>query len=564
MATPKETKIGSPQWARFEDWLSNVAGRHRDWTIVAEMDSYSGVREEPFSERKATLSYLARNTRDSVLKAFETSDWDVHFDIGDVSIEETDKGIVCHENLGDDAGRAFITLRDERGPYPDAWRMWPTFESYFDLRKDGENLVDPYTGEVIVEIPNPAHLGPVRARTDYLQDYLSARNMVLVRQHDHRRHWLEPIQSLPEQEIDGVLHREKWGVYQLALANSPIDSYSRFSRLSAKDIVTPYERAGTVGGIRASAARSEDYPEFITDKGLDGKEVMRKPDPDDLLHPAYFNPEVLKRYYDEPSRYSVNFFSPGMGGLSFLDQWSITFGRNNEGLIVVWLGDLAKAGLSYQDMVHWRAYNVPPQGGMATDFWNAQMMCEPSKIPSLENRLIECRNSIVKAIAAKGKSVYRPYEGPDRYIEKTLRVPLSDEHAEFRETILILSRIFIEYLDNSSFRNELADEDKNDVNGAPLGPIVVLFNWLEKVAGVPKSSAEIVQRALQKLQMVRSKVGVAHRFYDSAYSEVIQKLGLSGSVNAKTLFYSVAEPLADGLEQLCVSLGVEKDLWWRR
>lgn len=559
---PNNILLGSPEWARFEDWLSNEAGKYHYWTVVAESESYFGVKNEPFTESRATLSYLARNKKESLLQAFEYDGWDTQYDQGNVSIEKTDEGIICHEDLGDDTARVFITLKNEIGPFPAVWKLWSTFENYFDLRNDENgNLVDPYNRDLVVEIPYPADKGPVRVRTDYLQDYLAARNMVLIRQHDHRRHWLEPIKGLSECE-GSIVHKEKWGCYRLDVVNSQESSMHRFSRLVAKDIVTPYERAGTVGGKRRGRVAIEEYPEFVTSKGLDGTEIKQKPNPNDILYPTYFTPKVLKRYYDEPSRYSVGFLAPGMGGVSFLNQWSIPIGRNDEGLIVVWLGDLAKAGLSYEEIVHWKAHNVPPRGGMAMDFWNAQMMCNPSKTPSLESKLIDCKYAIIKTIEARGKKIYRSYEGPDKYTEKTLRIPLFDEHTEFRETVSLLSKMFIEYLDNESFRNDLLDEYKNDRGGTSLGPILVFSNWLEQVIGVPTDTVEAIKRALQTIQMVRSKTGVAHRFSDSSYQEVIQKLKLSGRITAKLLYCAVAEPLADALERLCNALGVDNELWW--
>ncbi|MCK4525837.1 hypothetical protein KAW18_00585 [candidate division WOR-3 bacterium] len=555
--------LGSPEWARFEDWLSNEAGKYHYWTVVAELESYSGVKNEPFTERRATLSYLARNKKESVLKAFEYDGWDTQYDQGNVHIEESAEGIICHEDLGDDAARVFITLKDEIGPFPAVWKLWPTFENYFNLRNDEKgNLIDPYNGDLVVEIPYSADKGPVRVRTDYLQDYLAARNMMLIRQHDHRRYWLEPIRGLSEHEGNGTVHKEKWGCYRLDIVNSQKSSMDRFSRLVAKNIVTPYELAGTVGRKRQAKVAMEDYPEFITSKGLDGKEIRQKPNPNGILYPTYFNPKVLKRYYDEPSRYSVGFHTPGMGSVSFLDQWIIPIGRNDEGLIIVWLGDLAKGGLSYEEIVHWRVHNVPPRGGMAMDFWNAQMMCNPTKTPSLESRLIDCKYAIIKAVEAKGKKIYKPYKGPDRYIEKTLRIPLFDEHAEFRETVSLLSKMFIEYLDNESFRNDLPDEYKNDRDGIPLGSIVVFSNWLEQVIGVSTDTVETIKRALQTIQMVRSKTGVAHRFSDSSYQEVIQRLGLSRRITAKLLYSSITEPFADSLEKLCKALEVKNKLWW--
>ncbi len=561
---PTNIKVGSPEWARFEDWLHNILGKHDDWTVVAEFEGYSGVLGEPFTESRATLSYLARNKEEAIKKAFEYDGWDTGYDQGNAYIEDADNGIICQEDLGDDAARVFVTLKDGIGPYPAVWKLWPTFENYFDLRNDKNgNLVDPYSGDLVVEIPYPANKDHVRVRTDYLQDYLAARNMVLIRQHDHRRHWLELIKGLPEREGDGTVHKDKWGCYRLDIVNSQKNSMDRFSRLVAKDIVTPYKRAGTVGGKRHDKLAMEDYPEFITSKGLDGKEMRQKPNPN-ILDPTYFNPRVLKRYYDEPSRYSVGFHAPGMGGVSFLDQWSIPIGRNDEGLIIVWLGDLAKPGLSYREISHWHSHNVPPRGGMAMDFWNAQMMCNPSKAPSLERRLIDCKFQITKAVEAKGKRIYKPYKGPDKYIEKTLRIPLFDEHTEFRETILLLSRMFIEYLDIESFRDDLPDKYENDKNEKPLGPIAVFSNWLEHVIGVPTDTVEAIKRTLQTIQMVRSKTGIAHKFSDSSYQEVIERIGLSGRITAKLLYCSVAEPLANSLEALCNALGVESKLWWTK
>jgi hypothetical protein len=63
--------------------------------------------------------------------------------------------------------------------------------------------------------------------------------------------------------------------------------------------------------------------------------------------------------------------------------------------------------------------------------------------------------------------------------------------------------------------------------------------------------------------MVRSKTGVAHRFSDSSYQEVIEKLDLSDDrITGKSLYCAVANPLADNFEDLCNVLGIGNDLWW--
>lgn len=554
---------GSPSWVLFEDCLLKEAGRFNYWTTVAETENVAIRNEDKFREHRATLSYLAKNEKNIIERIFKDDRWNVYFDIGKVEIEESENGIIFYENLGNEKIQIFVTLKESIGNYPKAWKLWPTFENYFDLRADEKgNLVDPYNDELVAKIPFPAEKGPVSIRTDYLQDYLAARNMVLIRQHDYTRLWNEYITDAREPEENGVCCKEKWGCYNLYVSNSQENFMDRFSRLIFKDFVPPYNQAGTVGGNKRVKIQAEDYPEFIMEKKLDGKEIKKRPTPNDL-NPAYFNPKVLKRYYGEPKKYSVGFHAPGMGSVSFLDKWIIPIGRNDEGLIILWLGDLAKAGLSGEEINHWRAHNVPPRGGMAMDFWNAQMQCNPSKDPSLESRLIDCKHSLINYMNSNEKKIYKLYEGPDIYIEKTLREPLYDEHYEFQESIILLSKMFIEYLDIKSIKKDLPDEQKKDANGKEFPPIVLLYNWLKFIINVPIELAEKIKKSLQNIQMVRSKTGVAHRFSDNSYQEVINKLNLSDDrITGKLLYCSVAAPLADNLEELCNFLGIGNDLWW--
>jgi hypothetical protein len=205
---------------------------------------------------------------------------------------------------------------------------------------------------------------------------------------------------------------------------------------------------------------------------------------------------------------------------------------------------------------------VPPRGGMAMDFWNSQMMCDPPKEPSIESRLIDCKYHINNKFSSQGKKIWSEYKGPDKATEKILREPLYEEHSEFTEAIIILSRMFIEYLNVDLFRDELPYNLKEDSTGKKFGTIILLPNWLENNHGVNSVVTGKIKQALQNIQMLRSKTGVAHRFSDNSYQEAIRKLGLSGNVTAKSLFKSVSVPLADSLEELCLELGIGDNLWW--
>jgi len=185
--------------------VTKILGKYSHWTVVAELEDYAGISTSDFFEMKTTLSYLVNNDIEKLKSIFAYDGWDAQYDLGHVSFEETDQGSMFHEAIGIDT-RIFISRKEPIGTYQSHWKLWPTFENYFDLRPDEKgNLFDPYNREMVVEIPFPSESGPVRVRTDYLQDYLAARNIVLIRQHDHRRHWNEHISELPEKEIDEIV-----------------------------------------------------------------------------------------------------------------------------------------------------------------------------------------------------------------------------------------------------------------------------------------------------------------------------------------------------------------------
>lgn len=557
------TQKGTPEWVCFDDWVKGKLSRREDWTTVVHFDPIGSDRDKCFRQIISTYSFLLVNHKESILGEMAADRWEVQPEFGYGYQDTAEQGVCWIENAVDEEKSAFLTYCKQIGEFPPSWELSPAFMHYFDLRSrvSGE-LQDPYNGEVVAKLLISDEVESVLVRTDYLQDYLAARQMVLIRQHDHKRFWTEPIPLVPENETTGQVRKTNWGCYRLIIVNSHADSGFYCSRLVAKDLVLPATRSGIVGGRSRARPSGDDYPEFITQAGVDGEEVKQKPNPDDILHPAWFNPLVLKKYYDSPSKYTVDFGSPGLGTISFLDQWSIPLGRNAEGIIVLWLGDLAKQRLPLLEIKHWLAHNIRPRGGMASDFWNAQMMCQFIDTPSLEHRLRVARRLIKKAVKQRGVPIYRDYEGPHRYLEKRLRIPITDEHAEFSECILVLAQMFIDHLDSDTIYKQLDPEQRVDGDSKKPPPYVTFALWLEHKMNVRPVTAENIKKALQNLQKVRSQAGVAHGFSHSGYGRVLRRLDLSEPINAQRLFLAVAEPIAAALESLCTEFGVASELTW--
>lgn len=555
-----DIKPGSPEWVMWEDWLKKYFGKYSDWTIIAEDQPIIYERKEPYFESRGTLSFLAKNQKEILKNLFSDNRWTINY--GEISLyPDLIKGVVIAKHyIGNDYGIPFITYLSTKRIYPGYWRLCATFEDYFDLRYDDQRqLIDPQSDDIVVKIAYPADSGALIIRTDYLQEYLAGRDLILIRQHDHRRFWKDHIDGLSDDKYYTGLKTESSGCFSVAYENSEAAHEERFSRLLCKDFVPPAKSTGQIGKPRILINKEGELPEFIIERDSLGRINKQKPSSDNIFPAVFFDPKVLKKYYDEPTKYSVGFGSPGLGGLSFTGVWSIPLGRNDDGLIIAWLGDLAKSGMPIEEVLHWHAFNVPPRGGMAKDFWDTQMECKFVTEVSLERYLVKLRYWLIEFFESKKHSIYKPYKGSHEYVEKLLRVPLFNEFPELRDCILNLSTIFLEYLDVKAIGQSLPKEKTVDEKGNKLNNLGLLGVWLEEKYSVTEKTILSTIKALQHIAMVRAKTGVAHSFSDSGFKEVVRKLNMQGSIDAKSIFIAVASPLAKALGQLCSELGIRNE-----
>jgi hypothetical protein len=561
----QKTGPGTEDWIMWGDWLHQYAGRYRDWTIIAQDDRFSRIGKEAFTESLGTLSYLAKYDENVIRTALTKDTWLVRFEELSLNVNSYKSSVKAEFNFGTDDARIFVTRKPPLYDFPSIWRLDHSFEDYFDLRYDRKDqLIDPRSGEIVGRIAMPADSGPIEIRTDYLQDYLAALGMVLIRQHDHRRHWHEPIRELPERGGTDGIQQKPWGCYRIDFHNAHAYGADPCSRMTCKDVVLPAKQAGLIGCHSHSGTEQPEYPEFIVERQIDGTLVKEIPNRDKLQPFVYFDPKVLKKYYDEPSKYSVGFGSPGYGSVSDIHGWSMAVGISSEGLIFCWLGDIAKSFMPPNEVAHWCAHNVPPRGKPSESFVRSQVYGRFASQASLESKLLLSRDQLKKVLGRRGVTIYKQYTGPHRHLDKLLRAPLFNEFPEFRECIMNLATIFVDYLDSANLKKNLPKDMTTDDKGQALPSISLFANFLSRCAEVEKELSTSLISALRMIQKVRSQSGVAHSFSDKSFSEVLDKLGISSTPAAAELFLAVAEPLASAMEQLCVSIGAEELLWWRQ
>lgn len=554
---------GSIDWVMWVDWLNQYAGRFRDWTIVAQYDGFSHIGEKAFTWSFSTFSILVRNDEQIIKTFFNSNRYAFDFNQRVVDIDSSGSKPEVEIRCFNKDTMLLISKIPKIYDYQSTWRMEHLFEDYFDLRyNDAGQLLDPRSGEIIVKIPNPVDSGPVEIRTDYLQDFLAGINMILIRRHDHRRHWNTPIAELP---VDGGTDEdviEKWGQYYINFHNSGSMGVPPFSRILCKDFILPANSAGSVGLYKDRIKDNTVYPEFIVDRKIDGTLIKEVPNRD-KLHPfVYFSPKVLKKYYDEPSKYSVGWGAPGYGSVGDDEGWSLSIGLTSEGLVFCWLGDIAKCFMPPAEVTHWHSYNIPPRGDDSESFIRSQLHGRFSKQAGLDSRLRFGRDQLKKIFTVKNESIFKNFKGPHRHLEKQIRVPLYNEFPEFKDCIINLATFFIEYIDSKLLKQSLPKELTVDKDGNGLSSISLFENFMSKNIDLDDSTRNAFISSLRILQDVRSKSGAAHQFSDQSFSKVLTRLELGGNPTAVELYLAIAEPLALAIENVCVQLEKTELLWW--
>ena len=216
------------------------------------------------------------------------------------------------------------------------------------------------------------------------------------------------------------------------------------------------------------------------------------PEAPNFLTPIFFKKEVLDKYYNKPSKYSVE-----DGYLSYGSKWGINIDNNAENCIMVYLGDLGR--MPYEEQQHWELHSITDRNVSQTSFkrdFQAEF-CSPTE-PSLFFK--EKLSSLNKKWKDKfGWDLFKPLNKEDEHHIKTLKIP-DTEQKEFDEVVLSLNKIIVDSLNISEMKKNLIF-DKEDK------PISILEKYLKQKHGFNSTELFYFLRNLQKL---RSK-GTAHR-----------------------------------------------------
>jgi len=208
-----------------------------------------------------------------------------------------------------------------------------------------------------------------------------------------------------------------------------------------------------------------------------------------FLTPVFFDKDILTYFYNHPD-YAISFGSDTYGTL-YTKEGYISFGVNENGKLIMWLGDLDK--LSSRDQLLLAAHNVPSDHAIGCEFYEGQIEVVFTGA-SQERRLIRASGKFATALIEKFEflKIFK-MDTEAATLLKALCRPILFTESEFGDAIERMTKLFIERLDVAPLKNMLSSilnkDERKKMKG--LRELHTLQLWAERQLGM-SSAGEIL------------------------------------------------------------------------
>lgn len=330
------------------------------------------------------------------------------------------------------------------------------------------------------------------------------------------------LEELSQKKIDEVKKGDNY-TYSLCVRNLDLgDKKSQGWLLGKKLIAGLRDFNPTIWETKAN----KKFEEFIIGVDENGKEItcscnIDYQDSPGFLTPVFFKREVLKKYYDNPDKYSVE-----DGHIKQNGFWGLRALNNHRDHVVAWLGDLKY--LPYKEQTHWKAFNITPSTRKIshTDFTrNIEGNFADPEHPELYFKYKF--ELFQKAWHERlGWHLFKPLSAEDAHHVKSLHIPTTNEQKEFDDQVASITKIMIDSLNEKELEKGLTISKEN-----PRG-----IDKFEVFLITDGFSASKMIEFFRNLQTLRS-TSVAHRKGDNY--EKIKKFFSIGDKEFQVVFEDI-------------------------
>ncbi len=531
----------------FDDWLADRGNSKSHGFITVAEDNLLDI------EQRLTTSYMVPIDRVGKMLTNERFDG---FSVEDGLIaavgaflgnESSDH---AHDSPKAPGAKPFALHRYYHNYIPSALELIQAFELYWNAWWDDDVLRRIDLGGQLHDVATRSKAERCRriaVDAHHLKAFLSANDCALVRLHAHRRFSKDALEASVEEFV-----RDESGIFEVRAANVSGADYTAQGDLVGRDFVLPYP---THSGPRATREEFQTFAIGRDDQGAPreatcnpeaASSYFRDTGREHFLTPVFFRAGVLRRYYAEPQRFSVE-----RATVTCLDLWNIPYERN-EDIIQVYLGDLGP--MPYVEQRHWRPFNEIVDAGISPDRFARDFMTQwTAPTPDAAFDLLRAVESVnITSEAAFGSVLFRALSAADDHVRTGLRVPLEDSAEEADSQLTFCAKIIIEALDNDLLRAQIPkDIDVKGHQGLRLLEILLAS------LATPENAVELM-RPLFNIYYLRS-TGSAH-YRGSAWEETLERSGLVGLTFrdlVKEAFLQAAESLV-GIQAILSNAGNAK------
>ncbi len=496
----------------FIDFIKTIEGDlgKTEWVTVFEfLDSKSDI------DRGTYFSALIANAK--VKDVLERYDWELRIDGGRPGFMThyvDGKPITEYYRFSDEGIEPLVYWRSFSGKPESRLELSEEFRLYFNLFEkviDTDNKVFTYTSDDGDE-DEVAKTGrnKVEIKLKFIKEFLSAKQMHLAIYFEAMRFQDKTIEELGLQKVDDL---KKGDNYTFSLCIRNLDSGDKKSQgwVLGKKLI---------GGLKDfnpsiwERKADEKFEDFIIGVDENGKEITCSCNTDyqsspGFLTPVFFSREVLKKYYDNPDKYSVE-----DGYVKRESFWGLRAMLNHREHAVIWLGDLK--ALPHKEQTHWKAFNLTPSTRKIShvDFTrNIEGNFADSEHPEL---YFKYKFELFQEEWNKqfGWYLFKPLPTGDTHHMKSLHVPSTNGQKEFDDQVASVTKIMIDSLNEKELEKNLTINKENPRS----------IDKFEAFSVVKEFSAPKMIEFFRNLQALRS-ASVAHRKGDN-YEKVKKFFGI--------------------------------------
>lgn len=270
---------------------------------------------------------------------------------------------------------------------------------------------------------------------------------------------------------------------------------------------------------------------------------LKRPHDKGFLTPVFFNKEVLLKYDSSPT-YRLHFASTTYGEIRRGDEFSMPFGINKNGKVVMWLGDVAR--LPDTEQYYLRSENIESDHSIGSEFYDGQIECKFTD-HSKEDRLFKMRSEFLERCFKKFGAKLAHLD--DEVLEMAINFngPVVDTSKERHHVADILNKIYIESYDKKALASVLSSLGGE---GDKLGSIKLLEKIFEKIA--PEENITEIMcplYVLYDLRVAYSHLG-SKNGSDSRLKTIKTRLNLSQEAQLTEIYNSLIGQLSITFEAL--------------